>query len=475
MAVATAFCGLVAETLLEARRDNWDRASQAARNLARAVAEEMERTIESLDLSLKGVLDNSQIPGVMAFEPTLRDLVLFGRAAGAEALGSMLMIDANGNVAASARSISPVPGNFADRGYFTVHRDNAALGLYVSEPFRNRLNGEASLAFSRRIQRADSTFGGVAVGTIRLDAIRDLFSAMDLGPHGSLILFHQDGTLLMRVPYRDALIGSDVSATEVYRRTIQEGTGQFVAFSNFDGLQKMHTFAGIGGVPLRVALSLSVADIEAGWRRHAIFVGLLALALAGVLVLASIVLGRALRKRQEAEATTRESEANFRLLAENCGDMVSRIGPDGVRRYVSPASVRILGRRPEELIGHPPRAEIHPNDVAAVTAASERLLSGSDGDEATVCYRNRRADGAWIWVESIIRLVRDPITGASDGFVAVSRDVTERKKVEAELARLATLDGLTGIANRRSLDEALDREWRRCARTELPLSMLLVC
>jgi diguanylate cyclase (GGDEF)-like protein len=95
-------------------------------------------------------------------------------------------------------------------------------------------------------------------------------------------------------------------------------------------------------------------------------------------------------------------------------------------------------------------------------------------DAYVVSYRVRRADGSWVWVESTIHVVRDPATGLPDGVVAVSRDVTERKKVESELARLATLDGLTGIANRRSLDETLEREWRRCARAELPLSLLLV-
>ena len=278
----------------------------------------------------------------------------------------------------------------------------------------------------------------------------------------------------MLVLYLSALIGSDVGASEIYRRAMQTGSGQFVAVSNFDQRRKMHTFTSVAGAPLRVAVSLSVDDIEAGWRQHAALVGLAALALVTILVLASVNLGRALRRRQEAEAATRESEANFRLLAENCGDMVSRIGPDGIRRYMSPASIRILGRGPEELVGQRPRDEIHPSDVDAVATASERLQRSDEAGEATLCYRNRRADGAWVWIESTIRAVRDPMTGLHDGLVAVSRDVTERKKFEVEMARLATLDGLTGIANRRSLDETLEREWRRCARAELPLSMLLI-
>jgi diguanylate cyclase (GGDEF)-like protein len=53
--------------------------------------------------------------------------------------------------------------------------------------------------------------------------------------------------------------------------------------------------------------------------------------------------------------------------------------------------------------------------------------------------------------------------------------VLTRKLDEAnrELTRLSAVDGLTGIANRRSFDEALQREWRRAARESSPVSLLI--
>lgn len=473
MAVTLGLCSLVVFNLLDARRDNWERTSQSTRNLARAVAEEIGRTVESLDLSLQGVVDNSLVPGVMELEPRLRDLALFGRAATARNLGYLMLLDADGRLVATARPGDGGPSSFADRSYFTIHRDDQSPGLQVSSPFRGRFTGQWAIALSRRVAKPDGSFGGVAVGTIRLDTVRDLFAAMDLGAHGSISLFHDDGALVMRVPYRAAFIGSDVGGTEVHRRSKETPGGQFIAISALDGVRRLHTLADVGGGPLHVAVSLSVAEVEAGWWRQAGIVGSSACVLVGILVLAALALRRELRRRQEAEAAARESEANFRLLAENCGDMVSRIGSDGVRRYVSPASFRLLGLPSAELVGRRPQEEIHPNDAAGLAAAAERLQYG-EAEEATVAYRTRRADGSWIWVESMIRVVRDPVTGTPDGLVVVSRDVTERKNVEAELARLATIDGLTGVANRRTFDEALQREWRHCARTQLPLSMLLV-
>ena len=60
-----------------------------------------------------------------------------------------------------------------------------------------------------------------------------------------------------------------------------------------------------------------------------------------------------------------------------------------------------------------------------------------------------------------------------DGFTITLRDITESKKVELELNRLATIDGLTQIANRRAFDQTIVKEWQRCQREKQPLSLIL--
>jgi diguanylate cyclase (GGDEF)-like protein len=58
--------------------------------------------------------------------------------------------------------------------------------------------------------------------------------------------------------------------------------------------------------------------------------------------------------------------------------------------------------------------------------------------------------------------------------VETLRDMTDHKRAQLALEHLATRDGLTGVANRRSLDEKLIHEWRRCLRDEIPLAILMV-
>ena len=60
------------------------------------------------------------------------------------------------------------------------------------------------------------------------------------------------------------------------------------------------------------------------------------------------------------------------------------------------------------------------------------------------------------------------------GVMESIRDLTSMKDTEARLRNLAGLDGLTGLANRRSFDEVLQREWRRSTRTRAPLSLLMI-
>ena len=58
--------------------------------------------------------------------------------------------------------------------------------------------------------------------------------------------------------------------------------------------------------------------------------------------------------------------------------------------------------------------------------------------------------------------------------VAVARDITERKKVEQQLMDLSNRDGLTGVYNRRFMDETLNAEWNRLKRDKAPLSLIMI-
>jgi diguanylate cyclase (GGDEF)-like protein/PAS domain S-box-containing protein len=150
--------------------------------------------------------------------------------------------------------------------------------------------------------------------------------------------------------------------------------------------------------------------------------------------------------------------------------MVTRIGLDERIEYASPSSVRIVGWRPDQLVGTP--ALINPEDLPRF----EKLIAalrGGETEEARMTYRTRHREKSEIWVESTFRITRK-VSGEIDGVVAISRDMTQQKDMEGRLATLAIEDGLTGLANRRRFDERLEEEWARACRERKSLALLLI-
>ncbi|MBI5962394.1 MAG: PAS domain S-box protein, partial [Chloroflexi bacterium] len=135
-------------------------------------------------------------------------------------------------------------------------------------------------------------------------------------------------------------------------------------------------------------------------------------------------------ERIRMQKALRESEAQFRLLAENASDMIARLTIDGKMLYVSPACKTILGYAPEELAGKNSFDHIHEEDRALVT----ELFSGKEYDKTyTVAYRAMHKDGHYVWLESSARIILDRKTESIIEIQAASRDITERKNAEKAL------------------------------------------
>lgn len=171
-------------------------------------------------------------------------------------------------------------------------------------------------------------------------------------------------------------------------------------------------------------------------------------------------------------AIVRDEEAQFRFLAENSVDIICRAGVDLVMHYASPSTIHSLGWTPDEMVGRRPEDFVLLEDIPVLTAAVERAFApDAQTDSATV--RMRKKDGSTAWMEMNARVIRHDDTGEPREFVAVMRNITERKLVEEKLFALAHRDGLTELWNRRAFDEALEREWKR-ARDGSPISLLLL-
>ena len=140
---------------------------------------------------------------------------------------------------------------------------------------------------------------------------------------------------------------------------------------------------------------------------------------------------RDVSERQRWEASLKASEARYKLLAENATDMIVWADRDGYRRYVSPACKAMFGYDEDELIGTKVADFIHPDDAATVVATIQRIASGAL-THGIVSARHRHQNGSWVWVETSLNAAFDPETSQPNGYVAVVRDVSERRAIEEE-------------------------------------------
>lgn len=155
-----------------------------------------------------------------------------------------------------------------------------------------------------------------------------------------------------------------------------------------------------------------------------------------VAALASLYVARELeRHRIAVEERTRALEMReeyFRSLIEDTADIIAVLEADGRVRYASPSITRILGHSAEEWIGRNVFAFVHPEDAAE---ACRRFRSGlgRGGMGEPIELRVRCRDGSWRVIEAHENnLLNNP---AVAGVVVTARDVTERKRAEAELQK----------------------------------------
>lgn len=134
--------------------------------------------------------------------------------------------------------------------------------------------------------------------------------------------------------------------------------------------------------------------------------------------------------RRRLEEALRSSEEHFRSLIENASDVITVLDAAGTIRYESPSVERVLGYRPEALVGTDVFALVHPDDVAGARDAFTARVEGRDAATA-VELRFRHRDGRWRVLEARgANRLADPAVG---GIIVNSRDVTERREAQEAL------------------------------------------
>ncbi len=156
-----------------------------------------------------------------------------------------------------------------------------------------------------------------------------------------------------------------------------------------------------------------------------------------------------------------------RRLFDLSPDLMSIMDFDGYFRELNLSWTKVTGWSEEQLKARPWHELVHPDDRSAIRDAGRRLMHG----QTVTDFENRFKckDGSWIWLNWSSSAL------ASHGLVySVAHDITQRKRMEGELVRLATTDWLTGVANRQHFLELANQEFKRSWRYGKPMMVVMI-
>jgi len=171
--------------------------------------------------------------------------------------------------------------------------------------------------------------------------------------------------------------------------------------------------------------------------------------------------------RKLAETALRDSEARYRLMAENSTDLIARTTPDGIFLYASDALRSLLGFEPAEIVGTSIRTYVHPEDRPVLRT----IVPDTKGH--TFSYRARRKDGTFVWFESTSRAIPGADGNVSE-IISVSRDISERRRAEEQIEYQAYHDALTGLPNRLLFRDRLTIALAHAKRQQSPLVVMFL-
>lgn len=382
----------------------------------------------------------------------------------------------------------------AHRDYFFYSISQKPGDVYVSQLDLNREHGEIEKPFNPTLRLAsaiaepDGKNAGVVVlnfkGKALLDRMRQAASQSD----GSLLLVTGDGHWIIG-PSADVEWGHSIEerAGHVFSKTYPAAWKQIVRSSQgqFETKRGLYTFAKTIPRPEKDSLIKVNSGVPGGWIivSHVTADALAPSGLRQVISVTSLFLlilalicwfwAASKVRHQRSSMELRKQEQMVSAISKSSRDAIAMVDDQDNIVFWNPSAENMFGYTSEEAR----KGKLH--QLIAPEFVRQQILEGFQHFSQTGHgaffekqqeYTAIRRDGSEIPVEvSAAAMQHDGKWFA----VGSMRDITERKQAEKRLLELATLDGLTGVANRRHFTELAQAEINRTQRYGGHLSLIM--
>lgn len=414
---------------------------------------------------------------------------------------SFRILDAEGLLLYASRGRAD-GGDFSDSSYFKAFEQGAGNGLFFSEVLSDRLTNRPVLNVAVPVRTEAGRLRAIIVAQLDLTYLSSWFESVGVGANGVVALRRvEDGGVVLRRPFVPGLANKPL-LNNALQGQLEAGvrSGTMRLWATVDGVERIYGFRRLGDYPLYVAAGRATVDYLAEWRHAAWLAGLAGLLLFFALLLLLIRVLRAGGREAVTAGRLRESEARYRMLAENTHDVIWTVDiPTRCYTYVSPSISEMTGYLPEEVVGQPCDARLTPDSAARLAREIDlglrRIAAGDRAGSVLVSeFEQTCKDGTQISTEVVSSYLLDE-DGVARTILGITRNISERKaaeqalresnrqlharieeigRLQVALQELAVRDSLTGLYNRRYLDETLDREVSRARREGNPLSLVML-
>ena len=405
-------------------RHAFTNAENMVSNLARATAQHAEDAIRQVDAITAALAERLEGDGFSHLDRPRLHALLAQQKAIIPQLQGLFVYGADGSWIVTDQAAIPPKANNGDRDYFVFHRTHTDRNVRIGSVVRSRSSGDLIIPISRRLDNPDGSFAGVLLGTIKVDWFVRYYGDFRIDERGALVLAKRDGTILVRRPFVEQVVGRSLANSEIFRDHLpyaSEGLAEAVAV--VDGTPRLYAYRALTSYPMVVEAGLSRESIIAPWR-HDVFksVAVLLLLLVGLGAFGWVVL-RQLRERIAIERALHQAHQTLRSLA--LTDSLTGLGNRRRLDAVFEAEIRRARRHGYALAlvmldldyfklyndryGHPAGDQCLRRFAELLQQALKRpadLAVRYGGEEFTVLLPDTDVQGAELVVEDIMQLLR---------------------------------------------------------------------
>nr|WP_314624149.1 diguanylate cyclase [uncultured Noviherbaspirillum sp.] len=470
-----------------ARREWLENDRKSMENLAYSLAQHADASFSQTDMVVLGIAERVvDVWPAKIGRARLRN-VLMQKLAQQEQLGSLLVLDASGDMLADTTAASGMVTPIA-HDIFLHHRQHESRNARVGPPERSRATGEWVIPMSRRVDTPDGHFDGVVVAYIKISHFSAYHQRFGVGDRGLIAMNLVSGELVARRPEVSRLVGSSLADTDLFRNYLARfSNGAITQVSPLDGIERQYAFRRLAGYPLVVLAAAPVVDSLAGWRMRMTVQAAFVFVLICFIGIGGATLVSQVRAQTQRKKLLKDSYAKVKNLELALDEHAILAVTDTTHKitYVNDRFCSISRYSRAELIGQDAGIVASGFHSPAFMQDIRDTIAAGQVWRGDTC--NRAKDGSLYWTSSTVVPFLDA-DGKPYQYVAIRTDISLQKEAEERLRNAKTVlqesnaqlrllngqDALTGIANRRRFDQVLVQESARLSLSGMSLALLMI-